>query len=197
MTLTLAQYYKSFLSVRGLFAAAFTLMPAWSVLKPGRIFPPLGNETSAAQFFAVTLGAATTYVVYLSAKNMSDARIRRTIIGLLVTAVVLFCAYFCAQLRFVRVVPIPALGQDEVASVGFARTQFANLAFGDLTDEDLLRKRGIDDEQIRKLWTTESIVASRLTLLFSYLGCCLPIVGITSLGVLMLAREVAGEPGTG
>jgi hypothetical protein len=93
-----------------------------------------------------------------------------------------------AQLRFVRA--IPEVNQaDHIVSVGYKRTEFAKSTLGDASDEEMLRDRGLTDEDIRSLWTTRSLSLSRLLLFVSCMGCTLSLVALASLGVLLQARE--------
>jgi hypothetical protein len=187
--LTPKEYYKSFLSLWGLFASVFAILPAASgFTAPGRIFPPLGDQTAAAQCFAILLGVATTYLMF-HFKSAASSKIIATIVGLVLVSVFCFCLYFAAQARFVRVVP-EAGRAPEIVSVGYERTDFANITFGaSATDEDMLRARGLTDEDIRKLWTKKTLIVSRLLLFVSCMACTLSLVAVASLGVLLQARE--------
>jgi len=47
-------------------------------------------------------------------------------------------------------------------SVGYDRTQFAKTNFAVESDEDMLRARSTGDEEIKKLWTYQSLTVVRL-----------------------------------
>jgi hypothetical protein len=181
------EYYKSFMSLWGFVAIVFTILPAAAIFKPGRVFPPLGDQTALALCFAIVLALVTTYLMFRF-RGMSTARIQRIIGVLFFLCFVCFCIYFVAQLRFVRVIP-EVKQADHIVSVGYERTEFAKSNFGDASDEEMLRDRGLRDEDIRKLWTTRSLSLSRLLLLISCMGCTLSLVALASLGVLLHARE--------
>jgi hypothetical protein len=185
--ITTTEYYKSFRSLWGIVAIVFTILPAAAIFKPGRVFPPLGDQTVLALCFAIVLALVTTYIMFLF-RGMSSSNIGRLIVALLVFSIIWFCVYFAAQLRFVRV--IAEVGKDaHIVSVGYARTNFARANFPDASDEEMLRGRGLNDEDIRTLWTTKSLILSRLLLFVSCMGCTLSLVALASLGVLLHARE--------
>lgn len=75
-------------------------------------------------------------------------------------------------------------------SVGYDRTQFAKANFGSDSDEDMLRARGTDDEEIKKLWTYQSLAVARLALFISYCGFILGLVAVFSLGIVFDQRQV-------
>jgi hypothetical protein len=53
-------------------------------------------------------------------------------------------------------------------SVGYERSDFAKANFAGDTDWELLRERGTGEEDIWRLWTTKSLLISRLSLYISY-----------------------------
>jgi hypothetical protein len=189
--ISVLEYYKSFGGLRGAIAGAFTFLPVSSLVIPGRVFPPLGNETILSQWFAVIIGVVVTYLVFLR-QNVTTSKIKSAMTFFLLIATVFFCAYLAARLNFVRTIDIPSLKDVAIVSVGYERTDFAKSVFGDASDLDMLRARGTDDEEIVKLWTTRSVYVSRITLLCSYLGCALSLIAIASLAVLLRARESPG-----
>jgi hypothetical protein len=157
---------------------------------PGRIFPPLGNETVASQAFVVLLGVAATFLVYLCQAS-TKAALQRTMKICIVVAALSFSIFFGLHLRFVRSIDVPSTHGELNVSVGYARTNFANETFGNASDWEMLRYRGTDDEEIMKLWTTESIYLVRLALLLSYLGLMLSLIAFASFGVLLHVRTGA------
>jgi len=182
------EYYKSFKTIQGGFALICGLVPPVSnVLLPGRIFPPLGNETLASQAFVLLGGLAVTYLVYLFQAS-AVASLRRALGVFFALAVLSFCIYFGLHLRFVRSISVPSTHAELNVSVGYARTNFAKETFSEATDWEMLRFRGTDDEEIVKLWTVKSIYLVRLALLLSYLGLMLSLITFASLGVLLHIR---------
>jgi hypothetical protein len=55
--------------------------------------------------------------------------------------------------------------------------------FGEISDEDILRARGTSDEEIRKLWTTRSLLVSHSSLYITYVLVFLSLVIAFSWGV--------------
>jgi hypothetical protein len=187
--ISVVEYYKSFKSIQGIFAATCGLLPpASNFVLPGRIFPPLGNETVASQAFVVLLSLAVTYLVYLCQAS-TKAALQRAMWVCFALAAASFCLYFGVHLRFVRSIDVPSTHGELNVSVGYDRTNFANETFGTASDWEMLRYRGTDDEEIMKLWTSGSIYIVRLALLLSYLGLILSLIAFASLGVLLHVRN--------
>lgn len=190
---TAVEYYKSFASIQGVFAAICGLLPPVSnVVLPGRIFPPLGNETVPSQAFVLLLGLAVTFLVFLQ-QGSARLAVTRMIKVCFLLAVVFFGAYLGLHLRFVRTITVPSTHEELNVSVGYERTNFATATFGTASDWEMLRYRGTDDEEIMKLWTTKSIYIARLALLSSYLGLVLSLIAFASLGVLLHVRNDVDE----
>jgi hypothetical protein len=166
----------------------FTFLPVSSLVIPGRVFPPLGNETVVSQCFAVLVALVFTYLVFLR-KNIAASRIKRAMTLLVISTAIFFFAYLAARIYFVRTIEITSIEGVEIVSVGYERTDFAKSVFGTESDLDMLRARGGSDEEILRLWTTRSVYLSRIALLGSYLGCALSLVVIASLAVLLRARD--------
>lgn len=193
--ITPVEYYKSFGSLWGAIAVIFTLLPVSSLVIPGRVFPPLGNETVLSQWFAVIVALVVTYLAFLR-KNAAASKIKRSMTVFLCIAAMFFCGYLAARIYFVRTVDITSVDRVDIVSVGYERTAFAKSVFGSETDLDMLRSRGNNDEEILRLWTTRSVYISRMALISSYLGCALSLVAIASLAVLLRVRESSsrGQP---
>lgn len=188
--ITIQEYYKSFLSLQGAFAIICGLLPPVSnFLLPGRIFPPLGNETNLSQAFVLLFGLAVTYLVFFLCRDSTTLTVHRAIRACFLLAVIFFCFYFGLHMRFVRSIPVPSTHGEVNVSVGYTRTNFANTTFKADNDWDMLRYRGTDDEEIMRLWTTTSIYVARSTLLFSYLGSMLALIALASFGVLLHVRD--------
>jgi hypothetical protein len=185
-TPTLIQYYKHFKSVLGVLAGVFTAIgPAVSFIASGAVeaysFPPLGNVAMIGRIGILMLGGITTLIAFTSNPPANAFR-RFLIIG--ICAFVSLICYFTAFAHFVRRVDIPATDTSVFVTVGYTKTEFAKNTFTNSeTDTEMLMNRGIDDEQIEKLWTPRSVDVSRIALFFFYSGFILPFVLIFSLGV--------------
>lgn len=193
--ITAPEYYKAFGSFRGAVAALFGLLPASSLVIPGRIFPPLGNDTLLAQSFAVVVAIVVTYLVFIR-QNIAVSKIKRTITFLILVSIVFFFGYLAAREYFVCEIYIPSIERANIVSVGYQRTDFANSVFGTATNLEMLRARGSDDEEIFRLWTKKSVYVSRSVLFLSYLGCALCLVAFASLSVLLHLRDSHGVQAT-
>ncbi len=188
--ISVGQFYAQFKSLYGLIAAVFGLLPpASGLFLPGLIFPPLGNETVLAQFFAVIFGVAVTYLMFWM-KDVAEVRVRHRMKAFFIISIGLFCVYFGLHFRFVQRIDIPSAGERAFVSIGYERSQFALTSFDDNSDSELLHSRGFTEEEIANLWTPKSLYVSRLALFLSFVGSMLSLVALASLGVLLRAREV-------
>jgi hypothetical protein len=150
--MTLKQYYKAFWSLPGVLAAAPPIVAAIVMpLLPDSAsvygFPPLGDVGSFARLALLCLAVLLTYLVYFW-------RGGRWV--LVVAAFVTFlslCGYIALYPRFVLRVDVPSQKTAVRVSIGYDRTPFATANFSSDSDEDMLRARGFDDEEVKKLWT--------------------------------------------
>lgn len=179
-TITLRQYYRCFVSLSGSLAALLSALPILSGFLPSGYsaygFPPLGDPEGLARLGTFALALAVTYLTFFTQR----AHITRAI----ACAFIFFCLYLGLSFRFVRTIQIPTKNTSVQVSVGYRRTSFANANFGTATDWEMLRDRGTTEEQIWKLWTTDSIIVSRLALFLSYLLCITFLIAAFSWGVL-------------
>ncbi len=188
--MTIKQYYKAFWSLSGLLAAAPPLVTTLILPNlPENVslsgFPPLGNVGGFAAFGLVCLAVLVTYLIYFW---------RGSKWPLVVSALVAFlslCLYIPLYGRLVLRIDIPSLKSSTRVSVGYDRTAFAKANFNSDSDEDMLRARGFDDEEIKKLWTFRSLSIARLGLFGSYSGFILGLVAAFSLGVVFENRGKA------
>jgi hypothetical protein len=193
-SVTLTSYYSNFKIARGVAAALGTIAPFLPKLIPGAswteyLLAPLGDIDNGARILFAVLCLAMTYLVYFFFQSQSAARRKRTfLVLLLIIPVLCLCAYIVFCLMFVRKIEIPTLQRSVYVSVGYQRTEFARKTFDSMTDEDMLRQRGFNDEQIRTLWTGFSLLVARLMLFVSWSGFALSLVCGLSLGVLDRAQ---------
>lgn len=179
--ITLKQYYKSFLSLSGVFA---TLPPLYasilSLYIPGRSsdlgFPPIGSVESFARLGLLLLSLAVIHVSYfLSPKTWRLA-------ACFAVALVGLVTYVAMYPRLVVRIDIPRVDTVRVC-VGGERTGFALSNFPNYSDEDMLRARGTSEEEVRKLWTPRSLAWARVALILTYSMFILGVVSVFSLGV--------------
>ena len=74
---------------------------------------------------------------------------------------------------------------------------FATSNFGSATDEEMLRARGPDEEQIRMLWTPRSLIVARLALFVPYSLMIVALVAAFSFGVagdILKTRDTRKHP---
>jgi hypothetical protein len=182
--MTLKKYYFSFKSLSGAFAALFAALPFLSKFFPGGayIFPPLGDLEAPARIGALLLAFAATYAVYFIVKG-GAVKPGRLIAMMVFVGFIGLLAYLVLFERFVRAINIPSMHETVYVTVGYERTAFATTNFDSAPDEELLRARGPDEEQLRILWTFKSLAIARLTLFLAYSVMLLALVAAFSVGV--------------
>jgi hypothetical protein len=189
--MTLKQYYKAFWSLSGVLAAAPPIVA--TVVTPFLPdnaavygFPPLGDVGSFARLGLLCLSVLVTYLVYFWRGG------RWLLVIAAVITLLSLGTYIALYPRFVIRVDIPSQKVTTRVSVGYDRTPFATANFGADSDEDMLRARGFDDEEIKKLWTYSSLVVARLALFASYCGFILGLVMAFSLGIVLSQTQNSG-----
>lgn len=193
--ITIEDYYKKFRSIFGAVTGAIGVLPLISGLFPEKwasyLFPPLGNIW---RLVAATLAGLVTLALFY-AKDLDAAVSKKGRLQLLIRplllAVIGAVAFLIVDNRFVRTVEIPSLDKNVSVIVGFERTSFASSNFPQASDWELLRQRGLSDEQIHELWTGTSILVARLLLFASYALFLLPAI---STGCFAVLFDVLGPP---
>ena len=201
-TLTVKAYYKHFASIFGGITGLIAVLPFLSAIIPPNysryLFPPLGTVESFARIGVFALVIVTTIVVYQFreiAPSQQPARRQKLFAILLLTSVVSFAIFIGLTIRFVRAIPAPAISPtaEFVVTVGWSRTPYAQSNFGSKTDEEMLRARGVTEEEIFRLWTQESVLTARLLLLLTYLVFLVAAVSVGSFAV-MFDKLDSGRP---
>jgi hypothetical protein len=191
--ITIRQYYSAFNTLSGWLAALVSLSPLVSSLFrgfKGYFFPPLGNTESVARFGIILFSLAVTYLALFWRNWRPRDNAKRVTIAILL-ALACFCLYFIAYQLFVRRIDIPSSGTSVSVSVGYQRTEFAKETFGSATDWEILKQRGIEEEEIERLWTASSIAIARLALFVPFCGIILLLVAAFSCGVLYQLEQNA------
>jgi hypothetical protein len=190
-TISIVEYYKSFVGTLGLLAGLFAASPLFSEFLPTNlsqhIFPPLGQMELLARVGAVVFAVLATYIAFFFGSERVKSRV--AIAALL--SLVSFALFMVLSSRLVRTIDIPSQGSAVTVSVGLERSEFAKSNFANDTDWEMLRQRGMSDEEIEKLWTPNSVIASRLALWISCLGFVVAAVLALSFGVF--AQAAAGK----
>lgn len=195
----LKTYYSNFKSLYGVLTAFAAVLPFIPKLAPGSsteyLLAPLGDiDNFVRSSFAVFCVAVTYFVHFFFQDQSHTGRKRAILFSLLIIPAFSLVLYIVFCLSFVRRVDIPALGHSVFVSVGYQRSEFAKQNFGSMTDEEMLRQRGLGEEEVRKLWTQFSLVAVRVGLILSWYAFALSLVLGLSLGVLDQAERASAAP---
>lgn len=187
MTVTLERYYKSFASLRGLFAAVPFVPLAFHEIAPSStvakcMYPPVGDFQPLAVAATVGFLLLITFVVFISAqlaRRLSPLVPILLMVGFLITSTALIPLY----VWYVRLIPVPSISAEVLVSVGYQRTEFALQTYPTSSDWEMLHDRGPWEEQIQKLWTQRSVSVVRACLWAFYtlsLACFLSAVGLAA-----------------
>jgi len=189
------QYFRTFGSLKGLFAVVPFLVPLLRVCLPdssklaGYLYPPLGDFQRLG--FACTIGALllSMYFVYFFCEKARRVLPRAYII--LIFGWFLGVCCLCAlYVRYVRTISVPSIDQEFEVSVGFQKTEFALQWYPHSDDWEMLHDAGPYEEKIQQLWTQNSISTVRVLLLLSY---TLTLVCFLSVPSLMVYEQAADE----
>lgn len=191
-SLTVKAYYKHFAGFFGGITALVGVLPFLSAIFPANyakyLFPPLGTVESFARIGVFALVIITTIVVYQfkDFTAQQPARRHKLFATILAAAMVSFVVFIGLTMRFVRAIPAPSISPtaEFVVTVGWDRTPYALTTFGSKTDEEMLRARGVTEEEIFRLWTQRSVLTARLLLLSTYVVFLLGAVSIGSFAVM-------------
>jgi hypothetical protein len=155
----------------------------------GRLFPPLGDETIPLQTVAVVIAVLIVLVTYR--RRFAEYKVKRWKAALLSLVILSACVYGGAYFKFVRRVGYAKeQGIDYVyVSIGCRRTSYAIEKLSNHSDVELLEARGLDDDDIKQVWTPNSVLIARSVLFVSFCMTLLPVVGILSLTALEHAKQ--------
>lgn len=185
--ISITEYYRSFVSTLGALAGLVAASPLFSEYLPTHfsrhIFPPLGQTELLARSGAVVFAILATYVAFFIGSE--GVKFRVVISASL--ALVCFIVFWALSSRLVRTIDIPSQGSAVTVSVGFERSEFAKNNFANDSDWEVLRQRGMSDEEINKVWTPNSVMTSRFALWTSCVGFVVGSVLALSFGVFAQA----------
>jgi hypothetical protein len=192
--MTIKQYYESYKSLLGIFAGIVTVSPLLTLIPlefSKYIFPPLGNIDIIARLGTVGFALLTTYVVYFCQEKAPGSTRRLIFVSFslfAVSAIIYAVAYLCS----VRTIQIPAARSSATVSIGYERSAFAKDRFAGATDEDILRYRGTDEEEIRRCWALGYLVLSRIILWISSTAELSFLVSALGFGIVLMKGQEVG-----
>jgi hypothetical protein len=181
--MTIREYYASYKSLLGVLAGVVTASPLLALIPfeiDKYVFPPLGDVELIARVITFAVVLLTTFVVYF----YRTANIVRAIFTAGILFIFFSACYAASFSLFVRTIPIPARDTSVSFSVGINRTEFAKKNFPDVSDEQMLRYRGLTEEEVRHCWTPASLLAARAILWLSCTLSLLFLVAALGLGIV-------------
>jgi hypothetical protein len=191
--LTLGDYVKRIGSSFGALAVLGAALPLASFL-PGDwsafLFPPLGDLTPAARIASIAVVLIFICFGYI---GIGSTGLKKWIAVATTLALMTACAYIYYSLQYILKISVP--GGFYLVSIGSEKTDFANKTFvkGESAWE-MVESRGLDDEQIMKIWTPQSVRSNRLKLFLTYLATALCWALIFSLATALEINYGAKPP---
>jgi hypothetical protein len=132
----------------------------------------------------VICSVGVTFIIYLNFKTSSPSALASAARLSLVAVFLFIFMHIGCYLRFVKSVPIQTLNTDVFVTLGYERTEFALHTFPGATDVEMLKQRGLIEEEVARLWTFESIFVARSFLWIFYTGFVLSLMSVLSFGAL-------------
>jgi hypothetical protein len=200
MKVTMLQYYKSYASLCGLFAAIPIVPLLFHACIPDSyaiseyLYPPFGDVQQLA--FAATVGSLLLITLVVFTCCRSAHRLHPSVpILLMVGTAFGVCVLIGLYVAYVKRIPVPSVNLEVPVSIGYQRTSFALQTYPQWSDWEMLHDRGPWEGQIQKLWTPYSIGIVRALLWGSYTLTLTCFLSIVSLAVYQhAAEEVSSEP---
>jgi hypothetical protein len=184
--MTIKQYYASYKSLFGVMAGLVLASPILALIPINGsqyIFPPLGDVDIIARLISVAVTLVMTFIVYFYRPKAAVRAIAIAAVLFIFFAVM----YAAAFSLFVRTIAVPSKDTSISLSVGFHRTEFAQTNFPGVSDEEMLRHRGLTEEEVRHCWTAASLLIARGIL---WLSCTLSLSFlVTTLGLGIIANN--------
>jgi hypothetical protein len=194
---SLEDYYKGFRSTSGVMTGILTAVPIVGEITKGTVsatlFPPVGWAFALPTLLVIVVLTTAIYGTHTATWIQSAGRRRRVLWFAFGAALPGLAIYIASYSRFVRELPVKDEEPHYVA-VGFERRNFTDPHLRDGSDWDLLRYRGLSDEDVQFLWTQRSIIIARIVLVMSYLLVLLPPVAAFSFVVLFGVLGAATSP---
>lgn len=190
-------YLKKFYRVKGLIGLVSGVFPfvahgcGWD---GSRVIPPLDNDLLGIYVILLMMVILVGYSLRYSAffeKIHGVATVM--VIGCVVGACIVGLAYVKWQEKAIRCGEVKPVDKSPVTIcviIGLERSELGKTKYAEKTPEEMLRKRGWTREQVRCLWTPQSIEKARRNVIGSYLAILLLLVGIVG---ILLVRECIEE----
>lgn len=126
-------------------------------------FPPLGAETGTYVFMTIVLaGVAAVLPWALPTRKFKALLLISSTVLILVAAI----GYHSVTQRYVLKFTVP----DVSLSIGSVRTSFADQYFSGKSDVYMLQAEGPNENEVKRLWTDESVDSVRSRIFASYLS---------------------------
>jgi hypothetical protein len=156
----------SFGALAGL-GAALPLVSLWPSEWAVFLFPPLGDLTPIAKLSCVVAALVVICCGYAGVGAEGLKKSMLAIPGVMLLGALCGCVYYSEQ----YVLKINTPDSFYLVSIGSDRTEFSNRTFTkDESPWNMVKQRGLSDEDITKIWTRESVWSNRLKLFLTYLG---------------------------
>ena len=129
-------------------------------------FPPVGDLTPIARVGCIAIVLIVICCGYIGVG--ATRRLKMVIVIAAIFAIVAAVTYMSLALQYILKIETP--NSFVLVSIGSQKTDFAKKTFtGDDSPWDMVKSRGLGDDQVMKLWTPKSVYTNRFMLLLSYI----------------------------
>jgi hypothetical protein len=164
---TFGKYLKTMCTSVGLLGGLGAALPIVSFFpnEAAYCFPPVGDLTPVAR-----VGCIAIVLIIICCGYIGVGAIRGLKVCIIVSAILAITAaviYISFALQYVLKIQTP--NSFVLVSIGSKETDFARRTFTNGESAwDMVKMRGLSDDQIKKIWTPDSVRDNQLKLLFSY-----------------------------
>ncbi len=177
--------------MRGVQVAIYGLPITFSLLSGSNpyLFPPLGSSGHfLIRVACVLIGLIATMPAILNGKRIAVMLVLIAAVG----SVYLFVRYASLVEKSVVGIDVPSQHRRIYVTVGSEKTAFSLKYYKDASAADMLRDQGHLDNDVERMWTSNSIQAAHLALLRNYFAllACLNLAA----GCLARSTQLVKKP---
>ena len=184
-------YLRKFLGLKGLVglvAWAYPIIGGLLGIERRQMIPPLDASSLVIYVILFTMvvlvGYSLRYWCVFSNRQWMTAALSVVLFGTAVFCALRYYSWREKAIRCWEVQPDRDKPKTVCVIIGLERTEFAKENFGDLSDVEMLKSRGWEPEQVRLLWTPESLAKVKPRVVGYFLAIPLLVGGLVSLLVL-------------
>ncbi|TKJ32503.1 MAG: hypothetical protein CEE38_23070 [Planctomycetes bacterium B3_Pla] len=184
-------YIRKFLGLKGLVglvAWAYPIIGGLLGIERRLMIPPLDASSLVIYVILFTMVVLVSYSLrcwcVFSNRQWMTAALSVVLFGTTIFCALRYYSWREKAIRCWEVQPENDKPKTVCVIIGLERTKFAKEEYEGRSDVYMLQKRGWEPEQVRLLWTPESLAEAKRSVMGYFLAIPLLVVGIVSLLVL-------------